>query len=148
MSGGNDSYDPNNYQSGDNRAGNGRRYFFVGCIVASVVTPIVLGFICCGGLVAFGLNEFAKEVVASVEDDPTFQREIGEDATASINWGHLFSDDEEMDQFFFNVEGENGSGMVEVIDGSTTIEKATLHKDGRKWELNVKKIDPFGEIER
>lgn len=113
----------------------GGRWVFgiVGCVVAAVFAPFLLMCGCCGGLMQWGMNEKGKEMIAAVEADETFQAEIGQDATASINWSASMSAGEDI--MVFDVSGEKGSGQIFVHEPGDIIEKIVLHKGSEEWDL-------------
>lgn len=115
-------------------SGSGWVFGIVGCVVAAVFAPFLLVCGCCGGLMQWGMNEKGREILAAVEEDETFKAEIGERASATINWSDSVSAG--TDVMVYDVSGENGSGQIYVHESFDVVVSIVLHKGEDEWDLN------------
>ncbi|MCC9604427.1 cytochrome c oxidase assembly factor 1 family protein [Blastopirellula sp. JC732] len=132
-----DHVPPNSPQT---KSSGGIGRWILGCVFAAILTPFLLTCGCCGAVLVIGGNRVAQDAVAAVQNDPTFQAEIGKNASASIDYGNFLA--EGSDKKVFNVTGENGSGKLKASYVGDFVISMVLEKDGKSWDLQVEDPDP------
>ncbi|UUO05757.1 hypothetical protein M4951_20575 [Blastopirellula sp. J2-11] len=105
-----------------------------GCVLFAVMAPFLLVCGCCGGLMQWAMNEEANQIAAAVQSDETFQAEIGEVSSCTINWSESMGAGD--DVFVYDVSGDKGSGQLHVYEEGDVPERIVLHKGDQQWDLD------------
>lgn len=108
-------------------------------VLGSVGGALLLGGLCCGGIIFAGIGMVENDVAAGLRDNPTLVERIGTLDSLDVNWT-LSADYEDPDTMVYDVRGSKGSGVVIVnslsTDDGEEIRWATLRlSDGTEFEL-------------